>query len=209
MLYQKVPKVLKHPYVISIVSVSIQTLSRITRCLHFHMGSLLSASVWVIIFHQISYCWNYVLNYSVLDVYFLHFDYFPIQILKLVHLRYLAVNVTYELPASMSQLRNLKTMLICGPWECSILSLEYWTMPSLRHLICSAVSYLKIPPMIRNDRFQPFVPEYIQSLSTISFSSCKREVFCIMPQLKKLGIYETKEDYITGISSTSCVNLKY
>ncbi|XP_027111907.1 putative late blight resistance protein homolog R1A-3 [Coffea arabica] len=143
----------------------------------------------------------------VLDIYFLHFDHFPIQVLEMVHLRYIAFNVTYELPPSMSQLRNLQTILIRGPWESPILSLEYWSMPSLRHFHCSVVSHLKKPTIGRKSFDRLFAPEYLLSLSTISFSSCTREVFNSMPQLKKLGICETEKDYITGVSSECLANL--
>ncbi|KAL3519969.1 hypothetical protein ACH5RR_018118 [Cinchona calisaya] len=143
----------------------------------------------------------------VLDIYFLHFDNFPIQLLEMVHLRYVALNVTYELPQSMSELRNLQTILIRGPLESPLLSLEYWRMPSLRHLHSSVVCYLKNPTIGRKDLAQTFTPEYLQSLSTISFSSCTREILVIMPQLKMLGIYETEKDYIRGVSAECLANL--
>lgn len=144
----------------------------------------------------------------VLDIYFLHFDHFPIQILEMVHLRYLAFNVTYELPTSMSQLRNLQTILIHGPWKIPILSLEYWSMLSLRHLHSTVVCHLKNPTIGGGKSIdRPFAPEYLLSLSTISFSSCTREVLNVMPQLKTLGIYETEKDYSMGVSSQCLANL--
>ena len=51
----------------------------------------------------------------VLDIRSLRFDNFPVQILKLVLLRYLTLTVTYELPAQISELGNLRTLIIHGP----------------------------------------------------------------------------------------------
>lgn len=151
----------------------------------------------------------------VLDIFFLHFDYFPVQILKLIHLRYLALNVTYELPASVSQLRNLQTLVIHGPWPCResgsnpTLLLEYWSMPSLRHVHISVASHLKNPFIVQDSLPRPFASEHLQTLYTIQFSSCTKEVFSVMPHLKKLGICETKEDYGTDSSSQVLNNLVY
>lgn len=151
----------------------------------------------------------------VLDIFFLHFDYFPVQILKLIHLRYLALNVTYELPASVSQLRNLQTLVIHGPWPCResgsnpTLLLEYWSMPSLRLVHISVASHLKNPFIVQDSLPRPFASEHLQTLYTIQFSSCTKEVFSVMPHLKKLGICETKEDYGTDSSSQVLNNLVY
>ncbi|KAL3510691.1 hypothetical protein ACH5RR_030092 [Cinchona calisaya] len=151
----------------------------------------------------------------VLDIFFLHFDYFPVQILKLIHLRYLALNVTYELPASVSHLRNLQTLVIHGPWPCResggnpTLLLEYWSMPSLRHLHSSVASYLKNPFAVQENLPIPFASDHLQTLSTIRLSSCTKEVFAVMPHLKKLGICETKEDYSTDGPSDFLNNLVY
>ncbi|XP_027098748.1 putative late blight resistance protein homolog R1A-3 isoform X3 [Coffea arabica] len=151
----------------------------------------------------------------VLDVFFLHFDYFPVQILKLIHLRYLALYVTYELPASVSQLRNLQTLVIHGPWLCQesggrpTLLLEYWSMPSLRHVHVTVACHLKNPFTVQDNLPRPFASEHLQTLYTIQFSSCTKEVFSVMPHLKKLGICETREDYSTDSFSQVLNNLVY
>ncbi|CDP00690.1 unnamed protein product [Coffea canephora] len=150
---------------------------------------------------------------SLLDIFFLHFDYFPDQILKLIHLRYLALNVTYELPASVSQLRNLQTLVIHGPWLCResggspTLLLEYWSMPSLRHVHITAACHLKNPFTVQDNLPRPFASEHLQTLYTIQFSCCTKEFFSVMPHLKKLGICETKEDYSTDSLSQVLNNL--
>ncbi|KAL3510639.1 hypothetical protein ACH5RR_030040 [Cinchona calisaya] len=151
----------------------------------------------------------------VLDVIFLRFEHFPVEITKLVRLRYLALTATFELPESLSKLRNLQTLIIHGPWiyrESGVvptLLLEYWNMPWLRHLSTSVVCYLIDPFVIEKDIRCPLAPKHLQNLSTIAFANCTKEIFSIMPRLKKLGICETKEDYSSDESSKCLSNLVY
>ncbi|KAL3501837.1 hypothetical protein ACH5RR_036286 [Cinchona calisaya] len=151
----------------------------------------------------------------VLDVISLHFEHFPVQIITLVHLRYLALTATFELPVSLSKLRNLRTLIIHGPWisteygEVPTLLLEYWNMPWLRHLRTSVACYLSNPFITKMDLRCPLSPKNLQSLSTITFTNCTKEVFAIMPCLKKLGICETEEDYSSDESSKCLSNLVY
>lgn len=143
----------------------------------------------------------------VLDIIFLHFQSFPDLILQLVHLRYLAFTATYELPVSISELKNLQTLIIRGPWipdefgDSPVLLLEYWNMPWLRHLHTTVACYLRNPFILKNDLRTPFYPRHLQSLSFIMFSSCSPEVFSLMPHIKKLGIFESEDDYKTDASS--------
>ncbi|KAL3510682.1 hypothetical protein ACH5RR_030084 [Cinchona calisaya] len=144
-------------------------------------------------------------------MFFLRFDAFPVLLPNLANLKYLALNVTYELNASMSELWKLQSLIIYGPWsdneESPILSLKYWSMPWLRHL------HVRVPSSLRNSSIckqvlpQSLGPRYLQTLSTIIFSSCTPEVFSIMCHLKKLGIFETKEDYDRDPSSECLKNL--
>ncbi|KAL3510685.1 hypothetical protein ACH5RR_030086 [Cinchona calisaya] len=146
----------------------------------------------------------------VLDMFFLRFDAFPDQLLNLVNLRYLALHVTYELDASISELRKLQSLLIYGPWnlreveESPILSFEYWNMPCLRHLHFTVPSHVRNPPIFKQD---PSGAGYLQTLSTLTFSSCTNAVLNMMPHLKKLGISETKEEYNKDPSSECLKNL--
>lgn len=146
----------------------------------------------------------------VLDIIFLNSKYFPLQILELVHLRYLALTATYELPASITKLRSLQTLIVYGPWisrkqgESPTLLFEYWIMPWLRHLHISMACYLSYP---LDPSRCPLAPRYLQTLSTIRFASCTSEVFLIMPYLRKLGIRETKEDFSTDRSCKWLKNL--
>lgn len=151
----------------------------------------------------------------VLDITFLHFEHFPVQIIALVHLRYLAFTATFELPASISELRNLRILIIHGPWiykEYGVvpsLLFEYWNMPWLRHLHTSVPCYLSNPFITKKDLRCPLAPKNLQNLSTVTFSICTKEVFDIMPCLRKLGICETEEDYSSDESSKCLSNLVY
>ncbi|XP_027098270.1 putative late blight resistance protein homolog R1A-3 [Coffea arabica] len=142
----------------------------------------------------------------VLDIIFLRSEHFPTQILKLVHLRYLALTATYELPASISKLCNLQTLIIHGPWilsengESPTIFFEYWNMPWLRHLGFTVTCSLCIPPIPENNYPYPLAP-ILQTLSTIRLTSCTREVFRSMPYLRRLAICETKEDHNTNETS--------
>ncbi|KAL3510697.1 hypothetical protein ACH5RR_030098 [Cinchona calisaya] len=136
----------------------------------------------------------------VLDIAFLRFDSFPSQIIELCNLRYLALTATYELPTSISELKNLQALIIHGPWvnrkrsECPVVMFQYWEMPRLRHLCISVASYFPNPFIKANDSSRGLIS--LQTLSTITFASCTREVFKSMPHLKKLKVRETKNDAI-------------
>ncbi|CAI9096113.1 OLC1v1032190C1 [Oldenlandia corymbosa var. corymbosa] len=138
----------------------------------------------------------------VLDMYFVPFDSFPSALLNLVSLRYLALNVTYELDASISQLLKLQTLLVYGPWVSGkgdgtppTLYLEFWKMPWLRNVYVKVPSYLTYPYPLRPLLDGVQGPSNLQSLSKIAFSSCTKEVFLLMANLKKLGVSETEEDF--------------
>ncbi|KAI5665208.1 hypothetical protein M9H77_24531 [Catharanthus roseus] len=159
----------------------------------------------------------------VLDISFLRFDNFPVQILNLVLLRYLALVVTYELPAQISELGNLQTLIIHGPWikkqsgKSRILSLAYWHMPWLRHLYISVASCLRHPSIAKSFLANPLAFKDLRALCTINLrtlaaiqlGSCSKEVFEVMPYLKKLEIYESKGDYNAERSFYYLGNLVY
>lgn len=159
----------------------------------------------------------------VLDISFLRFDSFPVEVLNLVLLRYLALAITYELPAKISELGNLQTLVIHGPWikrrngKRLILSLAYWNMPWLRHLRIGVASCLRHPSIPKSFLAYPLAYKDLQALYTINLQtlsgiqlgSCTREVFMVMPYLKKLGISESKGDYSAERSFHCLGNLVY
>ncbi|CAI9106012.1 OLC1v1005060C1 [Oldenlandia corymbosa var. corymbosa] len=134
----------------------------------------------------------------VLDIYFLPFDTFPGQILNLVNLRYLALNVRYKLDKSVSQLHKLEILLVYGPWSHNqnegtpAIFLDLSKMRCLSHVsiwVPSILKSYKIPDSFRHLNLTAF--------SKVTFHSSWL-LFGCSPNLKKLGVFETKEDYQTG-----------
>ncbi|CAL5427990.1 unnamed protein product [Camellia sinensis] len=83
----------------------------------------------------------------VFDIKSISLPLFPLKIKDLVHLRYVSLSGSFEvLPASISELWNLQTIII----ETSSLNLkvevDIWKMLQLRHLFTSASSHLRGPP---------------------------------------------------------------
>ncbi|XP_027118378.1 late blight resistance protein R1-A-like [Coffea arabica] len=152
----------------------------------------------------------------VLDMFFLQFDSFPAQIIKLQKLRYLALNVTYKLPTELDRLRHLQTLVINGPWPLRedggipTLTVRYWNMPKLRHLRITMVAFLSyLTDAASNTYRQPLSSGYLKTLSTVRFLSCRRDAFAMMPNLTELGMCETEEDYYRDRSCECLKNLAY
>ena len=152
---------------------------------------------------------------KVLDVIFLRFETFPVQILELVNLSYLGLMVTFELPKMLSRFKNLQTLVIHGPWtstdyaESPNLLFEYWSMPKLRHIYITVACCLRSPSVKMDISLWPFTSKCIQTVSRIRFASCTREVFISMPSLRMLALSETKEDYEINWSAKCLKELFY
>ncbi|XP_073124723.1 putative late blight resistance protein homolog R1A-10 [Henckelia pumila] len=74
---------------------------------------------------------------KVLDATQTRFQYFPPQVLELVNLRYIALLCDGDIPASITKLCNLQTLIISGDrWRYSKnrLPMEIWLMVHLRHV---------------------------------------------------------------------------
>ncbi|CAA3009166.1 late blight resistance homolog R1A-3 isoform X1 [Olea europaea subsp. europaea] len=114
-------------------------------------------------------------------------DGFPIGEIKLVHSRYLAfsfdgkISIPKTLPVF---LWYLQTLIV----DCKEVHLpeEIWRMPQLRHLLFG-MCYLPCPTKSPIDG-ENFVLGNLLTLSKVSSSSCTKEVFERVPNLKKLGI---------------------
>lgn len=71
----------------------------------------------------------------VLDVYDIYFNDFPMEILKLANLRFLAIKCRGNLPSAVWRLRNLQTLLVCLiSFDEVILPYEAWAISGLRHI---------------------------------------------------------------------------
>ncbi|KAL2253924.1 putative late blight resistance protein homolog R1A-10 [Sesamum indicum] len=124
----------------------------------------------------------------VLDALTIRFHEFPIEVVKLVQLRYLAFTYNKELPTSISKLLNLQYLIvhqflsIISPGaHRSYLPMEIWNMRELRHL---EVMRSDLPIPSSEDALFP----NLSTLSGISTRSCTKEVLKRIPNLKKLRI---------------------
>uniref|UniRef100_A0AAU7LKH8 NLR required for cell death 0 n=1 Tax=Actinidia chinensis TaxID=3625 RepID=A0AAU7LKH8_ACTCH len=110
----------------------------------------------------------------------------PVKINKLFHLRYVALYGSFEiLPASISKLCNLQTIIIETSSRTLKVEADIWKMLQLRHLCTNASSRLRGPRKVGKD---PLDRRNLQTISTISPESCKEDILARTPNLKKLGI---------------------
>ncbi|KAL2492424.1 putative disease resistance protein RDL5 [Abeliophyllum distichum] len=134
----------------------------------------------------------------VLDALTIRFQEFPVEIVELVTLRYIALTywMKHRFPASIAKLCNLETLIV-NPgkfrsiFNTSFLPPEIWKMSRLRHLLFVR-SYLPYPTdaLIRGS----FVPlENLQTLSNVrNFRWTKEEHWKVdkthLPSLQRLSL---------------------
>ncbi|KAL0335797.1 UNVERIFIED_CONTAM: putative late blight resistance proteinR1A-4 [Sesamum radiatum] len=123
----------------------------------------------------------------VLDAPTVRFYGFPIEVVKLVQLRYLAFTYNGKIPASISKLQNLQYLIVrqylsivSSRARRSCLPMEIWNMRELRHLQVMG-SDLPNP-----DSKGALLPN-LSTLLGISAHSCTEEILGRIPNLKKLG----------------------
>ncbi|PHU11182.1 hypothetical protein BC332_18112 [Capsicum chinense] len=121
----------------------------------------------------------------VLRIVHVTFDYFPTQVLQLVHLRYLALTVKDpKCPELISRLWNLQTFVLDTR---GILNLPktVWEMENLRHVCLGNGCFLPNPMSSFNGCK---VLTNLQTITYVDIMSCTREVAENVPNLKKLAI---------------------
>lgn len=108
-------------------------------------------------------------------------------IFELFHLRYLAVNYLDMIPAAISKLQNLQTLIIHGRDKLRLLGLlmnclpqEIWRLPQLRHLLFRG----RLP----HPKGKTSTLENLQTLSLVSHYMCTEGILKMIPNLKKLEI---------------------
>ncbi|KAL2515012.1 Disease resistance protein RPP13 [Forsythia ovata] len=129
----------------------------------------------------------------VLDALTIRFEEFPVEIVELVNLRYIALTywMKHRFPASIAKLCNLETLIV-NPgkfrsiFNTSFLSPEIWKMARLRHLLFMR-SYMPHPTDALMGRNIVSL-ENLQTLGNVINFRWTKEVHDMMPNLKKLVI---------------------
>ncbi|KAM3287204.1 hypothetical protein P3S67_020634 [Capsicum chacoense] len=137
---------------------------------------------------------------TVLDMYFQPFDHLPSEIWKLYSLRYLALASFDVLPPSVRYLSCLQTLIRYSQQSIICLPEAIWNIRKLRHLYFRKCCYFC-------DELEDYIVwlssfdlalTKLQTLSYITFGSVTKSVVEGIPNLKKLGIRERKEDCLTA-----------
>ncbi|XP_075480618.1 LOW QUALITY PROTEIN: putative late blight resistance protein homolog R1A-3 [Primulina tabacum] len=145
----------------------------------------------------------------VLDVIQLEFREFPSQLLELLNLRYIALICNGDIPASITKLWNLQTLIIVRNWSRSsknYLPVEIWTMAHLRHVRCDE-AHLLDPSAAKYDICRKtFVFEELQTLSGLWNLVFTEELLQKIPNIKKIDVeYESR--YLNKWSDYQLENL--
>ncbi|KAM3265318.1 putative late blight resistance protein R1B-23 [Capsicum annuum] len=131
------------------------------------------------------------------------FPSFPAEITQLIHLRYLWIRSNSGLPASMSRLFNLQTLIFQQPelyymYKTLMLPREIWSMTQLRRLRLLSGNYLSKPKRSgkTDEGAASDVVELsnLEELSHLCFASCTEEVFSYLPNIRKLSILDAASD---------------
>ncbi|KAK6141371.1 hypothetical protein DH2020_024888 [Rehmannia glutinosa] len=138
-------------------------------------------------YHQypVPICFDLMLL-KILDALTIRFYEFPNEILKLLQLKYLALNFNGQLPPSISKLRKLQCLIVrrnltLKSAGCpSSLPLEIWDMKKLKHL--------QIIGSNLQDPCDGVLLDGLLTLLDVSAHSCTKSVFRRIPNLEKLGI---------------------
>ncbi|CAA2993884.1 late blight resistance homolog R1B-17 [Olea europaea subsp. europaea] len=132
------------------------------------------------------------------------FPRFPSDLTQLIHLRYLVLSIAFQvLPTTISNLRNLQTLIVVTSLRTLEIKADIWKMIQLRHLEINAStslpktgkskedSLMRLPAVLtktRKCKEDSLKSGSLVTLSTISPESCSEDVFAAAPNLKKLGI---------------------
>ncbi|XP_059316043.1 putative late blight resistance protein homolog R1A-10 [Lycium ferocissimum] len=135
----------------------------------------------------------------VLDLEAMEFKYgFPSEISRLVCLRYLVMTVdeiSEEVP--ISNLQNLQTLVIFRTSKKNIMHLPngIWDMSQLRHLKGSRM-VLHSPLKVSSNEVKYPILGTLQNVSGLSPSCCTKEIFEEIKNVKKLGIYGKRGEFL-------------
>ncbi|GFQ02790.1 putative late blight resistance protein homolog r1a-6 [Phtheirospermum japonicum] len=135
---------------------------------------------------------------KILDALTVRFYEFPIQVLKLTRLKYLALTCNENVPTSISQLWNLQCLIvnkhtsIKSSENPSNLPIDIWDIKELKHLHVMGSDLL--------DPRGALLPNLL-TLVNVGTNSCTKSVLRGTPNLKKLGVrIELGLDDVTPLS---------
>ncbi|KAL7140218.1 hypothetical protein ABFS83_09G107200 [Erythranthe nasuta] len=139
----------------------------------------------------------------VLDVLEVVFESFPVELLQLFHLRYIAFSTGFirhcTLPPSLPKLRNLQTLIVGSSVTFGITDpmvaacLPIWKMPQLRHLVFLNINLSPFP--CETDEEFAFL-QNLQTLSRVRNFRFTREAVEMIPNLKKLKLVYTGRSHV-------------
>nr|XP_016494656.1 PREDICTED: putative late blight resistance protein homolog R1A-10 isoform X1 [Nicotiana tabacum] len=161
------------------------------RSIHFHPTELVRRQLSIKLFH--------FKLLRVLDLVAIRLVSFPIGVVHLVSLRYLAVVVNFETSEhqSISNLWNLQTFIfsISLP-QIDLVHLPngIWEMSQLKHLHSTRMS-LYSPPKVSANEVKYRILENLQSVSGLSPCCCTKEIFEGIKNVRKLGISGTEDEF--------------
>ncbi|XP_070056648.1 putative late blight resistance protein homolog R1A-10 [Nicotiana tomentosiformis] len=127
-----------------------------------------------------------------------NFTSFPLVITKLFHLRYLQVGFDDDIPASISKLQNLQTLILMNQRRDKTLPGTIWMMKNLRHIHLEGATSLRSD--ILNKHLVTEMPN-LQEFSVLCSTSCTNEVFSIIPNLKSLIVCDRLANRLIDMSS--------
>ncbi|XP_031122059.1 putative late blight resistance protein homolog R1B-14 [Ipomoea triloba] len=122
----------------------------------------------------------------VLDIEYLKFQVLSKEFYHLYYLRYLAISTDLKiLPKQFNNLWNMQTLVFKTSQNTIEVKADIWSLTKLRHVLINASAQL--PPPSKSTKPSSLAMD-LQTLSTISPSSCTEEIFARIPNLQKLGI---------------------
>ncbi|KAJ0725255.1 putative P-loop containing nucleoside triphosphate hydrolase, leucine-rich repeat domain superfamily [Helianthus annuus] len=125
---------------------------------------------------------------KILDLESILISLFPLAVVQMVNLRYLAIQAHDGSPhASISNLVNLQTLIISSRKNI-VLPKTIWSMLNLRHLYMkSGINLMEEPSFLQvTEKDGPSALASLQTLSQVNPQSC-HNIFSRTPNLRKLG----------------------
>ncbi|KAL7153187.1 hypothetical protein ABFS83_04G149400 [Erythranthe nasuta] len=143
-------------------------------------------------------CLEYLRLLRVLDAVTIRLYEFPMEVVKLVQLRYLALTYDGNLPPSISKLRNLQVLIILRHLsiinsceDLSYLPIEIWEMQELNHL---QITGSNLP-----DPCGAILPK-LASLLDVSPRCCTKD---LLERIPRLGMLRVQFDYARDVAESS------